>query len=145
MCRNLLAVSISMTIFVLSCSVRADDGKQESDKPYVLAPVAEPAPVATGKPCQYKLSITPKAPWALKTSTPLKVKLAATPGLKLGKHVLTWQDATESQGDARAVQAGCEGVSAGQQTVDADVSFFLCTEEICQRHVDKVTLPVQVQ
>jgi hypothetical protein len=145
MCRKVFLTSISLAILMLGCSVHADDGKEPGDKPYTLAPAAEPAPVGTGKPCQYRLSITPKAPWELKTSTPLKVQLAATAGLKLAKKTLTWQDAGESQGTAKMVQTGCEGQSAGSQKVDAELSFFLCTEEICQRHTDKVSLSVQVQ
>ena len=145
MWRNLLVLSTLTTILVLGSQLRADDGKKEGDRPYIIAPAAEPAPVATGKPCQYRLSITPKAPWHLKTTTPLKVQLASTAGLKLTKTTLTWQDAAESTGDAKAVQTGCEGAKAGMQKVDADLSFFLCTDEICQRQTDKVSLPVQVQ
>jgi hypothetical protein len=139
----LVGVSLVM-VQTLGCSAKAEDKKPE-EKPYTLASVAEPSPIATGKPCAYQLSIAPKAPWVLKTETPLKVKLSASSGLTLAKSTLTWDDVVDAKSVAKAVKTGCQAKAAGQHKVDADLTFFLCTEEICQRYVDKVALPVQVQ
>jgi hypothetical protein len=142
--RLILVGCLWLLVMAVGCSARAEDKKPE-DKPYTLTTAAEPSPVATGKPCAYQLSIAPKAPWVLKTATPLKVKLAATAGLKLDKSALTWDDVVDAHSEVKAVRTGCLGAAKGEQKVDADLTFFLCTEEICQRYADKVALPVQVQ
>lgn len=136
-----LRTAALVTALAWSCSVRAED---PIGKPYVLAPNANPAPVAVGKPCNYQIAIKPVAPWVLKNSTPLKVKLATTEGLKVGKDTLTAADLVEDQSKAKAVATSCEGLKPGINSVNADLSFFLCTEEICQRYTDTTQLSVEV-
>jgi len=129
---------------VPACAARAADSKP-ADKGYALAASVDPKPVGVGKPCRYALSITPATGWQLKTATPLKVQLNAPAGLAVDKKTLTWEDLQPQQGDAKAVGTGCKGIAAGEHKLGADVTFFLCNDEICQRHVDKIELAVRVE
>ncbi|MBI5509527.1 MAG: hypothetical protein HY903_12315 [Deltaproteobacteria bacterium] len=137
----------SFLVFVsvgLSCFAHAEDDKQPADKPYVITPAAQPSPIGVGKPCEYQLTIAPKAPWALKTSTPLKVALRPSDGLKLAKATLSAADVVDPKPEAKTLRTDCEVVKGGTQAVSADLSFFLCTDQICQRYIDKANLQMQV-
>ena len=138
-------VMASTSVAVGSCVVRAENGAPEEGKPYQLTTVALPAPLHVGKDCQYRLEIAPKAPWVLKPSTPLKVQLSATAGLKVAKPVLSGKDLTPVEGRGQAVASACEAVGTGAQRVDAQISFFLCTDEICRRHEDQIPLAIEVK
>jgi hypothetical protein len=139
---RLVRVTALLTALAWSCSVRAED---PTGKPYVISPSANPAPVAVCKPCNLQLAIKPTAPWVLKNTTPLKVTLATTEELKVAKPTLTAADLIDAPDASKAVASECEGVRPGATKVNADLSFFLCTEEICQRYTDKAELSIEVK
>ena len=128
----------------VACSAHAEDSVA-TEKSYLLTPATEPTPLSVGKSCQYKITIAPKSPWVLKTVTPLKADLKATDGIKLMKTTLTAADIVDPKPSAKTITTGCEAQKKGAQTIAAELSFFLCTDQICQRFIDKVDLALDVQ
>jgi hypothetical protein len=107
------------------------------EAPYVLHLVATPEKVQCSKPEQFDLIIEPKAPWVLKTETPLAVTLSASPGLMLTKTELTSADIVDRATAAKTLRTGFTIATKGKHFIDASLSFFLCTPQICQRYLDQ--------
>ena len=125
-------------------TARAAEDKAEKAKPYQLQVASEPATVAVGATAQYRLTITPQAPWVLKTTTPLKAKLKPSAGVSLAKTTLTAKEIVDPNSVAKTVATNFSATKSGAQRIAAEVSFFLCTEEICERNADTIDLAVTV-
>ncbi|OGQ78837.1 MAG: hypothetical protein A2289_11545 [Deltaproteobacteria bacterium RIFOXYA12_FULL_58_15] len=132
-----LALALSV---IAGCTARAgesvDDAEATKDPGYTIATVVAPAPVKKGTEAKLEITITPKAPWVLKTSTPLKINLAASAGVKLDKTTLKADDIANPDGTAKVVGTALTAESTGEKSIHGDLSFFLCTDQICQRFQD---------
>jgi hypothetical protein len=122
-----------LALFAAACTAHAE----KKDKVYTVETATDPSAVAAGSQAVFQITITPKAPWVLKTTTPMKITLEGSDGVKLAKKKLSNKDITDAKNAAKSVKAGFEATHKGSQHIDADMSFFLCTEEICQRYTDK--------
>jgi hypothetical protein len=104
----------------------------EPAKDYTLN-VVTPVQAAVGAPTEIVLTITPKAPWALHTETPFSANLSATTGLSLAKARLDAKDFLDPKADSKSVKAAVTATVAGEHTLSAELSFFLCTDTVCKR------------
>jgi hypothetical protein len=120
-----------------SCAARADDG-DEKVKKYMLEARALPAPVHKDTEASFTLTITPRSPWVLKTTTPLRVNLTASDGIELEKSKLDAKDIVDPKADAKSIRTAFTAKSPGEQSIAAKLTFFLCTDEICRRYKDSV-------
>ena len=129
-----------VALFAVGCTVHAE----EKGKVYTVDAITTPDTVTAGNAAELKITITPKAPWVLKTTTPMKVTLEASDGVKLAKKKLSNKDIIDAKSKAKSVKTGFES-DPGDKKIDAKLSFFLCTEEICQRYTDKAQLSFTCQ
>jgi hypothetical protein len=135
-----LAVAL---VVVVGCTAHADNGEEKKpNKNYTVAATTNPEAVKKDTAATYAITITPKAPWVLKPETPLKITLAPTEGLKVDKTTLTAKDLVDPKTKAKSVQTGVAAGATGEHKIAADMSFFLCKEDICQRFKDKVETTV---
>ncbi|MEK7705907.1 MAG: hypothetical protein AAB426_13175 [Myxococcota bacterium] len=131
----------SLTLgLVLACSARAED--KPATAPYELATGVVPSPLAAGGEGRVRLTITPHAPWVLKMVTPLKITLTPSTALTLAKTELGKDDVEDAISAAKTFGTAVKASSAGAHKVDAALSFFLCTDEICQRYETSATIAV---
>jgi len=132
------------SLLVTGCTAQAGDHAGQ----YTLTPATTPATIAQGNQGQFKLSITPVAPWVMKTTTPMKISLSASDGISLSHNKLTNKDILK-EGDGhnaiKTVATSFQSKSGGEQTIGAKLSFFLCTDEICKRFSDKLTYSFKVK
>ena len=84
----------------------------------------------------FSLTIIPAKPWVLKMKTPLKISLKSTPGLNFSKEVLGKEDVVEPKNEVKQLKTKFNVSQAGEYTISANASFFLCTSEICKRFTD---------
>lgn len=97
--------------------------------------------VKAGEKGKLVLAIQPKGGAHISDEAPLKVELAST-RLKLDKQKLSRPDA--APGPTPRFEVAFTGEAAGKGSVDAKVTFFLCTEKICSKQQKSVSLPVDV-
>ncbi len=127
----------TVALVLASCQARANDGDDATTKKpesYTVAAATDPVAVTKDTPANYAITITPKAPWVLKSETPLKISLAPSEGVEVDKATLTAADLEDvAEGGSKLLKTAVAASSAGEHTIAADLSFFLCKADICQR------------
>jgi hypothetical protein len=118
---------IAASLLALSVDGRAEEN---DTKDFTIVAATDPATVKTTADANFTITITPTPPWVLKAETPLKVTLAPSEGVEVATAVLTAKHLDTATG---SVRTGLAAKRTGQHTVAADMSFFLCKEDICQR------------
>ncbi|MEM6730910.1 MAG: hypothetical protein AAF658_05105 [Myxococcota bacterium] len=113
--------------------------RQSSGKEYSIAVQLAATQVKSGDPTAVTITITPQAPWVLKTTTPMKIQLECTDGCDITKARLSAKDIDDAEASAKSVKTQLKA-SSGKHRLDGDLSFFLCTDEICKRQTDDLTL-----
>ncbi len=101
--------------------------------------------VKVGEDGVIKLVLVPKNGTKIHPQAPLEVKLSEPDGIQLEKRKLGRGDVADKAAKDPSLSTAVSGRKAGSYNVDADVSFFLCTDEWCQRMTDRVSIPVKVR
>ena len=100
--------------------------------------------VRVGEDGVIKLVLVPKNGTKIQPQAPLEVKLSEPEGVVLEKRKLGRGDLADKDAEQPSLSTSLRGQKAGSYSIDADVSFFLCTDEWCQRMTDRVSIPVKV-
>lgn len=103
-----------------------------------------PGTVAAGGKATAEIQIKVKPEGHISEEAPLKVKLAPK-NAQVAKDKLAKSDATYKDGGASVPVPFTAGADKGAASIDADVSFYICAKEICEKHDRKVSIPVTVQ
>ena len=92
------------------------------------------------------ISIKSKNGAHVSDEAPLKIELSSKQGT-LGKEKLTLADSVSDKTDKKAdprFEVPFTPSAHGPSTVEAKMTFFICTEKQCARQVKNLTLPVEV-
>jgi hypothetical protein len=116
-------------MLLIGCPLHAEE------KPYVISVRVDPSIVKVNEKAVVRYTIAPKNNLVFKGDTPFKATLKGT--VKFDKDVLTNQDFLPLK---NGVQVGFLAPRAGRQEIVADLSFFLCTAELCQRYKDTANI-----
>jgi len=125
-----LAIALALPLL---CSLPALAG--ESSKDYELK-VNHPSSVTAGQDTAYAITIVPKGEWKLKDTTPFKVILHTSDGVRPKQIKFNAKDFKDGEGSARGIETTFIAPS-GHHFIEAEMAFFLCTAEICQRFTAK--------
>jgi hypothetical protein len=128
-----------------ACNARAEGEGPSAEKGYTLTAAVDPTPPKKDARAAWQVTIAPKAPWVLKTTTPLTVTLKPSPTVKPEKATLKAEDIVDGTTEAKTVRTGFVATATGDASLDADLSFFLCTDQICQRFKDSVKVGFKVE
>lgn len=135
-------------VLVAAPALHAQDGAKKdraTKDDYGIDTSGSSAEVAIGQDGVIKLVLTPKNGTKIHPQAPLEVKLSQPEGIKLEKRKLGRSDIADKEAKEPALQTELSGQKAGSYNVDADVSFFLCTDEWCQRMTDRVSIAIKVK
>ena len=127
---------------LLALAARADDGAQA----YRIDSTQGPLKVKVGAAGKAHVEIVPRADAHVSPDAPLSVALSSGPALKLEKAKLLRADTRETK--AHGVEFDVPFVAsgpAGSSELKAQVSFFICTDKLCEKQKRDVTLAVQVE
>lgn len=89
------------------------------------------------------ISIKSKNGAHVSDEAPLKIELSSKQGT-LGKDKLTLADSVKPQKEDPRFEVPFTPTAHGASTVEAKMTFFICTEKQCARQVKNLTLPVEV-
>ena len=121
----------------------ADDRATKDD--YVLDTSATTAKVKAGGDGAFSLRIVPKNGKKVHGEAPLEIAFVDNAFVKPGKQKLGRADLKDKAAKEPEVTTTLHGVKAGTTTLEANVSFFLCTDAWCQRMSDRVQVAVTVE
>lgn len=111
---------------------------------YELDLAATSPELKVGDSGTFSLVIRAKNGTKIHPQAPLEVKLKDGPGLKVEKQKLGRGDIANKGDAAPDLRTALKALAAGTHTVEADVSFFLCTDAWCQRMSDRVSVGIKI-
>jgi hypothetical protein len=116
---------------------------------YELSTEGTSAQVKAGDKGTFVLSIKTKSGAHVSEEAPLKLELKGTQ-LTPTKEKLTREDSVAKKVAGQQVpdprfEVPFTAATAGKGTLDAKLTFFICTEKICARQQKTLSLPVEVQ
>ncbi len=127
-----------------ACKTAVADDENPGKGTWKIDASAQPAKVAKGDKGKVALAIVTVPGVKVSAEAPLKIKLQAL-GLKLDKSTLVQTDALDAKSGHPRFEIPFVAEQPGAHSVDADLTFFVCTEKWCVRQKDKVSVKVEVQ
>ena len=119
-----------------------DEG--EAKKNYAIDTSGTTTVVKPGTDGTLKLQIKPASGYKVSAEAPLKIALSSEQ-VKLSKEKLGHKDATEKEAEAPTFTVPFSASKNGKGTISADAMFFICSETICERKTEKLTVAVDVK
>ena len=119
-------------------------GAARADEPKKYAIQVEPGTAKAGAhgKASFKIDVAPGS--HVSDEAPLKITLKSE-GVKLDKDALGQADVADGKGKSPRFDIGFTGAKAGAQKIDADATFIVCTQELCAREHEAISIPVTVQ
>lgn len=115
------------------------------DDPKTLYRVTASADEAkAGEPGIVHLAIQPVEGAVVKAETPFRGKLAAKGPISVPKEEFAYEDRAEEVGGGPVFAIPFEAKEAGEGTIEADLTFFVCVAEACMRTTESLSVPVLV-
>src|ERR1041384_7876795 len=99
--------------------------------------------VKKGEAGKARVEVVPRSDAHVSPDAPISLTLTAAPGVKLEKEKLGRPDAHETAAQGVSFDVPFTAASAGE--VKGTLSFFICTEKLCERQKKDVSLAVQVE
>lgn len=138
--RSLSALSFASAL-LLSC--RGEAAEVDVSKLYKVE--ASVSPVKAGETGTFHLAIKPQGDAHVKPETPFRGKISATGPITVSKADIGYADHSRVENQGPVFDLPFQATGPGTGEIKADLTFFVCTAELCQRTTNQVTVPVQVQ
>ena len=140
-----------MTSLVAACLVAVPAVAEEADahadaaKAYKIETSQAPLRVKKGETGQAKVTVVPRSDAHVSPEAPVSVTVSAGPALELPKQKLGRPDAKATEAKGVEFDVPFVGKQAGKDLLQAQVTFFICTEKLCERQKREVALAVVVE
>jgi hypothetical protein len=136
-------------LLLVLVSLGAQGQEPDPGSLYELSTEGSSKTVTAGGAGKLVISIRTKGGAHISDETPLKVEISGT-GVKPEKQKLSYADSiTAKSGLARYPDPRFEvpfaAGAAGKGSLDAKLTFFVCTEKVCARQQKSIHLPVEVK
>jgi hypothetical protein len=135
---------LSAAVAGLALAAGAADPAADVASTYAVRASAEPASLRVGAAGTLRLSVEPSGAVHVDPKAPIKVTLAATPGLTLPRAQLGRPDAVAA-GAGVSFLAPFTAAAAGPQEVKVRLDFFVCTDQWCVKQVRDLAVAVDVK
>jgi hypothetical protein len=109
---------------------------------YEVSTTGSTGQLKAGQKGKWVLSIQAKAGAHVSDDAPMKIELSGT-HVKVGKEKLARPDAI-AQGASPRFEVPFSADAPGKGSIDAKLTFFICTDKICSRQQKAVSVPVEV-
>ena len=140
--------SLAAAVAALACTQVRAEGKVDPTTLYEVSTEGTSTKVKAGEQGLFVLSIKSKAGAHVSNEAPLKLELKGT-HLAPAQEKLALKDsvakkaAGQQYADPR-FEVPFKASAAGKGTLDAKLTFFICTENLCARQQKTFSLPVEV-
>jgi len=116
----------------------------KTDNLFTIESIAAPDKLAPGAKGSAQFVIKVKPEGHISDEAPLKGTLTAK-NAQLEKDKIVKADAVYKDGGASMSVPFTAGAEKGAASIEANLTFFICSKEICERHERKLVVPVTVQ
>jgi len=101
--------------------------------------------VKKGETATAKVEVVPRSDAHVSPDAPISLALTSGPAVKLGKEKLGRADAKETKAKGVEFDVPITAASAGKDEVKGTLSFFICTEKLCEKQKREIAMAVEVQ
>ncbi|HEY0839103.1 MAG TPA: hypothetical protein VGD74_02850 [Vulgatibacter sp.] len=119
-------------------------GEVPSDPKTLYRVEAKAGPAKSGGEGSLHLAIRPVEGALVKAETPFRGKLEAKGPIALGKAEFEYEDRARVVDGGPVFELPFDAKEAGEGTIDADLTFFVCVAEACMRTTESLSVPVLV-
>lgn len=139
-----------MTSLVAACLIAAPaiaetDAHADAAKAYKIETSPSSLKIKKGEKGQAKVTVVPRSDAHVSPEAPLSVTVSAGPALELPKQKLGRPDAKATEGKGVEFEVPFVGKQQGKDLLQAQITFFICTEKLCERQKREVALAVVVE
>ncbi len=99
--------------------------------------------VKKGEPGKARVEVVPRSDAHVDPAAPVSLTVSAGPNVKLEKEKLGRADAKETK--AKGVEFDVPFTATASDQVKGKLSFFICTEKLCEKQVKDLALAVEVK
>src|SRR5256885_13045350 len=136
--------SLFLTLLALAAlPVLADDVGADAAKAYKIETTAA-LKLRKGEKGDAHVTIVPRSDAHVSPDAPLSMALSAGPKVLLAKTKLGRGDGTATPQKGLDFTIPVTATAAGRDEVKGQLSFFICTEKLCERQKREVTVPATV-
>lgn len=136
-------------IVAFFCAIAVAAGAQEERKgrgvDYDIQTSASTKQLKVGERGKLVIAIIPTKDRKVHKQAPLSVSLRAPAGIVLDKAKLGRADVSQDSEKRLELSVGFTAKSMGEQSIEANASFFICTDKWCQRMSERIVIAVNVQ
>src|SRR5713101_3210980 len=132
--------SLLLVCAVAAAAFAEADAHADAAKAYKIETSQAPLKVKKGEKGQAKVTVVPRSDAHVSPEAPLSVTISAGPALELPKQKLGRPDAKATEARGVEFDLPFVGKQAGKDELKAQVTFFICTEKICERQKREVAL-----
>ncbi len=133
-----------LPLLVLAVFLTSPAQAQEASKFYGLSTQGTTAKLKSGERGKVVFAFEMKGGAHLSEEAPMKI-LLSSPEAQLEKTRLSRSDGTPGRTPATTnFEVGFTPTAQGRVTIDAQLTFFVCTENRCLREVASLKLPIDV-
>lgn len=137
-----LVMVLSLVCFAAPWSALAEDPIDEAARLYEVEISATPK-LSTGAAGQVVVRIEPKPGAEIHKTAPISLTLEGqgvqTAKKKLGRAELTME------GENASFTVPFTGETPGPASIDAQLTFYVCTDNVCARQQRQATLPITIE
>ncbi len=131
-------------VIVVGVGVSFTAGAEEDTSKLYDLGIQATATVAKGSAGSVSVRIAPKPGAEIHKEAPIKLQLEAPKNVALAKDKLSRAD-VKMDGGAATFEVPFTANDAGKGTIEAKLSFYICTEKMCAHQERTASLPVAVQ
>lgn len=119
---------------------------QAADKVAADVDMKGPKTLTKGKSGELAVTISAREGWKLSLEAPLSIKFKAPGNITLKKTKLGVKDAAPDKTKQNyAFPTTMTGTGSGAAKVEANITYFMCTEEVCKRFKAKKEVALQIK
>jgi hypothetical protein len=143
---SLVCALVALPLMVTSAQAAQPSAEDKATKDdYELDTSGTDTKIKAGADGKFSLVVKPKNGKKVHPDAPFEVTFKDPKGVRPAKNKLGRADVVDKAAKAPEVQTKLKGDKAGDATLEASVSFFLCTDAWCQRMTDRVSVAITIE
>jgi hypothetical protein len=137
-------LTFAAAFLLASCVFAAEGEKKGRGVDYDIDTAGSTKLLKVGEAGKLVIAIVPGKDRKVHKQAPLSVDLRAPAGIVLDKAKLDRGDITKDSEQRMEITVGFKAKSGGEQAIEANAAFFICTDKWCQRMSERIIVNVTV-
>ncbi|MFL5290814.1 MAG: hypothetical protein ACJ79Y_09075 [Myxococcales bacterium] len=137
-------ILLAAAFLVFAAPALANESAEQAASAYKIETTSS-LKLKKGEKGDAHVTIVPRSDAHVSPDAPLSMSLSSGPAIKLAKTKLGRGDGTATPRQGVDFTIPVTAAASGKDEVKGQLSFFICTEKLCERQKRDVTVPVTVE